>query len=153
MVIFNIIETLILNANAANTKQLSKPEKKRNRPLVNLRGRRLKGKEEGALGKGIPFPLPFRTPATQASPWSLIFSYDYVHLWLLTREFWQPRRRRERQKSNRLIKQNNNFALASSFSVHFVAVTARLRREMPSFTCCGDVNKSFFLFLNLSTVP
>ena len=102
MVIFNIIETLILNANAANTKQLSKPEKKRNRPLVSLRGRRLKGKEEGALGKGIPFPLPFRTPATQASPW---------------------------QKCNRLIKQNNNFARASRFSVHFVAVTARLRRE------------------------
>ena len=25
--------------------------------------------------------------------------------------------------------------------------------KMPSFTCYGDVNKSFFLFLNLSTVP
>ena len=68
MVIFNIIETLILNANAANTKQLSKPEKKRNRPLVSLRGRRLKGKEEGALGKGIPFPFPFERLPPRLAP-------------------------------------------------------------------------------------
>jgi len=37
------------------------------------------------------------------------------------------RRRRERQKSNRLW-------LWSRFFVHFFAVTARLRRELPNFT-------------------
>ena len=35
----------------------------------------------------------------------------------------------ERQKSNWLIKQNNNSARASGFVVHFVAVNARPRRE------------------------
>ena len=38
------------------------------------------------------------------------------------------RRQRGRQKSNRLNIQNN-FARASRFFVHFLAVTARLRRE------------------------
>ena len=38
------------------------------------------------------------------------------------------RRQRERQKSNRLNKQNNNAALASRF-VHFFVATAPLRRE------------------------
>ena len=38
-------------------------------------------------------------------------------------------RRRERQNGNRFSGQNNNFARASRFFVHFVAVTARLRRE------------------------
>ena len=52
---------------------------KDNRHCPSLRGRRLKGKGNGVLGKGvlgalIPFPsrpnslpLPFQTPATQAS--------------------------------------------------------------------------------------
>ena len=42
-----------------------------------------------------------------------------------------PRRRRQRelQKSNRFDQQNNNFAHASRFFVHFFASTARLRRE------------------------
>ena len=35
----------------------------------------------------------------------------------------------KRQKSNRFIQQNNNFARAAHFSVHFFAVTTRLRRE------------------------
>ena len=41
------------------------------------------------------------------------------------------RRRRQpgRQKSNRFIKQNNNFARASRFFVHFFTVLARLRSE------------------------
>ena len=39
------------------------------------------------------------------------------------------RRQRERQKSNRLNKQNNNSARASRILVHFFAVSARLRRE------------------------
>ena len=48
------------------------------------------------------------------------------------RELKQRRRRqqRERQKGNRFITQNNNFARASrAFFVHFLAVVARLQRE------------------------
>ena len=41
----------------------------------------------------------------------------------------QRRRQRELHKSNRFNNQNNNFARASRFFVHFFAVTARLRRE------------------------
>ena len=33
------------------------------------------------------------------------------------------------KKSNRFIQQNDNFARAAHFSVHFFAVTTRLRRE------------------------
>ena len=36
---------------------------------------------------------------------------------------------RERQKNNRFMKQNNNFARAAHFFVHFFAITPRLRRE------------------------
>ena len=39
------------------------------------------------------------------------------------------RRQRGRQKSNTFNNQNNNFARASRFFVHFFAVTARLLRE------------------------
>ena len=49
-----------------------------------------------------------------------------------SRELKQRRRRqhwRERQKSIRFIKQNDNFAHVLRFSVHFLAVVARLRRE------------------------
>ena len=48
-----------------------------------------------------------------------------------TRDFKMPRRRRqrERQKNNWLNKQNNNSARASRFFVHFITVTARIRRE------------------------
>ena len=35
----------------------------------------------------------------------------------------------ERQKTNLFNKQNNNFASASRFFVHFFSVFARLRRE------------------------
>ena len=38
-------------------------------------------------------------------------------------------RQRGRQKSYRFNNQNNNFARASGFFVHFFAVTARLPRE------------------------
>ena len=38
-------------------------------------------------------------------------------------------RQQERQKNNRFNKQNNNFAGASRFFVHFFARFARLRRE------------------------
>ena len=49
----------------------------------------------------------------------------------LNRDFQIQRRRRqrERQKGNRFNKQNNNFARASHFFVHFFPVFARLRRE------------------------
>ena len=54
-----------------------------------------------------------------------------AHCMKLETECKMPRRRRqrERQKSNRLNKQNNNFARASRFFVHFFTVTARLRRK------------------------
>ena len=46
-------------------------------------------------------------------------------------------RRRESKKSNSLTRQNNNFARASRFFVHFFAVTARLPRENAyNFTFC-----------------
>ena len=38
-------------------------------------------------------------------------------------------RQGERQKNNRFNKQNNNFARASHYFVHFVPVFTRLRRE------------------------
>ena len=44
----------------------------------------------------------------------------------------RQRRQRELHKSNR-FNQNNNFARASRFFVHFLAVTARLRRENAQF--------------------
>ena len=47
------------------------------------------------------------------------------------RDFKNQRRgrQRERHKNNRFNKQNNNFARASHFFVHFLPVFARLRRE------------------------
>ena len=50
---------------------------------------------------------------------------------LLSRDFKIQRRdgNENVKKSNRLNKQNNNFARASRFFLHFVAVFARLRRE------------------------
>ena len=50
-------------------------------------------------------------------------------------ELKERRRRRQpgRQKSNRFITQNNNFARASRFFVHFFTVLARLRRENREF--------------------
>ena len=50
-------------------------------------------------------------------------------------ELKQRRRRQQsgRQKRNRFITQNNNFARASRFFVHFFTVLARLRRENLEF--------------------
>ena len=50
---------------------------------------------------------------------------------LLSRDFKIQRRdgNENVKKSNRFNKQNNNFARASRFFLHFVAVFARLRRE------------------------
>ena len=46
-------------------------------------------------------------------------------------QLYQRRRRRQRglQENNGFVAQNNNFARASRFFVHFFTVLARLRRE------------------------
>ena len=52
------------------------------------------------------------------------------------------RRRRESQISNSLTRQNNNFARASRFFVHFFAVNCTTTCvKMPNFTFVKDVNK------------
>ena len=58
-------------------------------------------------------------------------SYKKPSVAIIGRELQQRRRRRQKelQKSNRLDKQNRNFARAADFFVHFFAVTARLRSE------------------------
>ena len=68
---------------------------------------------------------------------------------------WRRRRRRrrqrqrERQKGNRLDQQYNNYARASRFFVHFLAVVARLQRfHVLSRTGTEDNN---FLLLNFDT--
>ena len=59
------------------------------------------------------------------------------------------RRQRERQKGNRLDQQNNNYARASRFFVHFLGVVARLQRfHVLSRTGTEDNN---FLLLNFDT--
>ena len=74
-------------------------------------------------------------------------------------ELYQRRRRRQpgRQKSNRFITQNNNFARASRFFVHFFTVLARLRRENAQLqvfwrTYTSDDESLFVSQLNLSAV-
>ena len=65
---------------------------------------------------------------------SLSFSLDMVSA-IVTMELKQRRRRRqqERQKSNGFKLQNNDYARASRFLVHFLAVVARLQPESASF--------------------
>ena len=59
------------------------------------------------------------------------------------------RRQWERQKGNRLDQQNNNYARATRFFVHFLAVVARLQRfHVLSRTGTEDNN---FLLLNFDT--
>ena len=58
----------------------------------------------------------------------------YEHFWMTTiyRELKQRRWRRQRKGKKVLIGldwQNNNFARASRFFAHFLAVVARLRHE------------------------
>ena len=62
----------------------------------------------------------------------------------------------KRQKSTRFNEQNNNFARASRFFVHFFAVTARLQRENAQlhilwWTYTRD-DEIFLLFMNLHMV-
>ena len=61
----------------------------------------------------------------------LTLELDMPSLSLYIKELKQRRRRRqrERQKAIGLDWQNNNFARASRFFVHFFAVSERLRRE------------------------
>ena len=60
--------------------------------------------------------------------WEYEFKSNYR---AVIRELKQRRRRRqrERQKSDRFIKQNNNFTRSSPFFVHFFAVVARLQHQ------------------------
>ena len=58
--------------------------------------------------------------------WEYEFKSNYR---AVIRELKQRRRQRERQKSDRCIKQNNNFARSSPFFVHFFAVVARLQHQ------------------------
>ena len=53
-------------------------------------------------------------------------------------------------KTARIIKQNNKFACASCFFVHFFAVAAWLRWKMPNFTFYQGYNKWRGNFLSLS---
>ena len=66
------------------------------------------------------------------------------------------RRRQESQISKSLTRQNNNFARASRFFVHFFASTARLPWslpvKMPNFTFCEQAMTKFILFMNLAMV-
>ena len=53
-------------------------------------------------------------------------------------------------KTARIIKQNNKFACASCFFVHFFAVAAWLWWKMPNFTFYQGCNKWWWNFLSLS---
>ena len=55
-------------------------------------------------------------------------------------------------KTARIIKQNNKFACASRFFVHFFAVAAWLRWKMPNFTFYQGCNKWQGNFLSLSNL-
>ena len=67
------------------------------------------------------------------------------------------RRQRERQQNNGFNKQNNNFAPASRFFVHFFRIFIRLRLENAYFRVLWITSTSndkiSFLFLNLDMVP
>ena len=64
------------------------------------------------------------------------------------------RRRRESQISNSLTRQNNKFACASRFFVHFFAVNC-IPVKMPNFTFCEGRKQAmtkFILFMNLDMI-
>ena len=67
----------------------------------------------------------------------------------------RQRRQRERQKGNRLDKQNNNFVNAASFFVHFLAALLDCDMRLPNFTrqfygvCEHNTNIFFFFFSTL----
>ena len=57
-------------------------------------------------------------------------------------------RRQKRQQRNRLTRQNNNFARAAHFFVHFFTVTGRLQFYVLKWTQTSQ-DQIFFLFLTL----
>ena len=63
---------------------------------------------------------------------------------------------KKKKKAIGLDWQNNGFARASRFFVHFLAVVARLQRESASFHVLSRTgtqdNEYLFLFLNFDTV-
>ena len=61
-------------------------------------------------------------------------------------------RQRERQKTKRFNKQDNNFTLASRFFVHFFPVSARLRRENANFAFYGGRKQATTNFISLSEI-
>ena len=66
---------------------------------------------------------------TSAVSLDLTKAFDTISHAILGSLSNDDRAQRERQKkNNRFIKQNNNFARAAHFFVHFFAITPRLRR-------------------------
>ena len=85
-------------------------------------------------------------PAWSDTPLKVSANNKELKQWARRR---RRRRQRERQKGNRLDQQNNNYARASRFFVHFLAVVARLQRfHVLSRTGTEDNN---FLLLNFDT--
>ena len=75
----------------------------------------------------------------------------FVNIHFSKYHIWKPLLRASKSRFN------NNFAHALRFSVHFFAITARLRHESAyDFTFCGRQNKQdsdfSFLFLNFNSV-
>ena len=114
----------------------------------------------------IPFPL-FSTKYLQCfphsvanEPWALLGHHQIemvMSKYPDVQDFWdlkirRRRRQRERRKNNTFNNQNDNFARASRFFVHFFAVTARLRRENAKFHVVQrkDLHKRRRNFLPLS---
>ena len=85
-------------------------------------------------------------PAWSYTPLKVSANNKELKQW--RRRRWR-RRQRERQTGNRLDLQNNNYARASRFFVHFLGVVARLQRfHVSSRTGTEDNN---FLLLNFDT--
>ena len=90
--------------------------------------------------------------------WALSGLWGCRVVWPIIRELEQRRRRRQRkrQKAIGLDWHNNNFARASRFFVHFLAVVARLRHESNKFHVLSRTGKQdnnfLFLSLNFDTV-
>ena len=65
-----------------------------------------------------------------------VFVFQVSFLVVVIRDLTKLRRRRQgdRQKSHRFNEQNNTFAHASRFFVHFFDVPSQLRREMTRFS-------------------
>ena len=134
-------------------------------PRVTSRDFPILGLRNVCRSEYIPFPL-FSTKYLQCfphsvanEPWALLGHLIVMVMSKYTdvQDFWDlkirwRRRQRERRKNNTFNNQNDNFARASRFFVHFFAVTARLRRENAKFHVVQrkDVHKRRQNFLPLS---